>query len=189
MKNYNKIWLASDLHLDHKLLTDKVGTRKHGYEEEFFKAWKDCVFKDDVVVLLGDIAFRKQSYWFNRIKEAPGSKILLMGNHDKNRESWYSKWVDKVIPFGQSLVFPHEWGNILLTHVPAFPAVAPVGDDRYLGLMGKHEREFNANSCILNLHGHTHGQGRENHRTFDCSLEVIGNQLVTLTQILDVKFK
>lgn len=186
---YKKIWLASDLHLDHKILTDRLGSRKRGFEEEFFSAWNSCVLKDDVVVLLGDIAFRRQSYWFNRIKEAPGSKILLLGNHDKNRATWYSKWVDDVTPFGQSKIFKHEYGNILLTHVPSFPSVAPEGDDRFHGLMGKHEREFNNASCILNLHGHCHGRGREKHNTFDCSLEVIGNAPVMLEQILEVKFK
>lgn len=187
--NYNRIWIASDLHLGHSLLVDKEKTRQRGFEEEFFKAWKDCVRQDDMVVLLGDIAFRQQSYWFTRIKESPGNVLLFLGNHDKNRTKWYEKFVTEVVSFGESRTFEHDWGNILFTHVPAFTAVATPYDERFLGLMRKHEKEFEGGSCILNIHGHTHGRGREKHNTFDCSLEVIGPRLVTLAQITELKFK
>lgn len=193
-----KIWCASDLHLGHKNLTEPAGesvysnwsARKKGYEEEFFIAWSACVGNDDVVILCGDIAFSQQALWFGRISSMPGNKVLLLGNHDRNRINWYKKWgFIEVVPFGESRVHDHALGNVMFSHIPADPAVALSYDDRFQGLAKKHAKEFKDNSCILNVHGHTHGQAKERQNTFDCTLDVIGNQLLTLDQIIEHKLK
>src|SRR3990167_59620 len=188
----SRIWIASDLRLGHhNILVEKKGTkRQDGYEEEFLSMWSRSVKKDDVVLLLGDIAFTKQAYWFDRISKLPGGKILLLGNHDKNRLNWYYKWgFNKVVPFNESLVYKHWMGNILFTHIPSFIDVLTSYDDRFKGVCLKHEKTFHSTSSILNIHGHTHGLAKERHNTFDATLDVIQNQLVTLEQILELKFK
>lgn len=196
----HKVWFASDLHLGHKLLSypnHKDGTpreggplRQPGYEEKFLKAWHDIVGKDDVICLLGDMAFSNVAYWFARMQELPGKKFLLLGNHDKNRLSWYEKWgFEEVVPFGTSQFIRYDLGNILLTHVPAFESVLTTYDDRFKGLAKKHEKEFDGSSCILNIHGHTHGLAKENHKTFDVSLECIDYAPIELEQVIERKFK
>ena len=61
-------------------------------------------------------------------------------------------------------------------------------DERFVGLSYKFQRVFDNTSSILNIHGHTHGVAKERHNTIDVSLEATKNQLVTLDQILEVKF-
>ena len=201
--NPNNVWFASDLHLEHAAMTqcrpDGTTWRKPGYEERFFSACNQLIKQDDVFFLLGDIAFSRLSYWFHRIQKLPGHKVLVCGNHDKNRENWYRKFgFSMVIPFGNfyylrlllkdTQVGTADYGNIILSHVPTFESVGTAYDDRFQGLMRKGERWFNRASCILNLHGHTHGFGAEKHNTFDVGLDVVGEQPITLAQILDLKF-
>ena len=197
----NNLFFASDLHLSHKAMTQK-GWRTPGYEERWFTAAHNILSKNSTLFLLGDIAFAKQAYWFNRLSELPGEKVLVCGNHDRNRENWYKKWgFRKVVPFGDLMYLKLElgknetintpvtyYGNILLSHVPAFESVGTAYDQRFQGLMRKGERWFNRSSCILNIHGHTHGKGADDHRTMDVGIDVIGEQVISLAQILAMKF-
>ena len=195
-----KVWIASDLHLGHAMLTwpnHKDGTpreggalREAGYEEKFLQAANDIVMPNDILCFLGDMAFSNVAYWFTRICSLPGKKMLILGNHDQNRIKWYQKFgFMDVIPFGQSRVYRHELGNILLTHIPAFEDVLTSYDARYIGQAKKHNNEFEASSAILNIHGHTHGKAKERHNTFDASLECINYAPISIDMIVDAKLK
>lgn len=189
-----KIWIASDIHLGHKMMNHPHHStgeplRSIGYEDKFIKAWKDCVNDKDYILLLGDIAFSNIAMWFEIMSNLPGKKGLVLGNHDKNKISWYKKWGFETSPFGQSVVYPHQLGNILFTHIPAYESVLTTYDDRFKGIAHRHNKEFDGASCILNIHGHTHGKAKERHNTFDASLEVIQYQPVLLDQIVEMKFK
>lgn len=188
MATDRKVWVTSDLHLGHNALVDK---RPKNYEELFFKNYSHVVREGDVVVFLGDIAFSKKAYWFQRIADLPGDKMLVMGNHDREKPMWYYKWGFKdVVPFGQSKVFRHALGNILLTHVPASESVLATYDSsRFMGLAKKHDREMDHSSSILNIHGHTHGSATETHRTVDVALEAIAYVPVLIDQVIQWKFR
>lgn len=216
MLNTKKIWFASDLHLGHKAMIlprgstpskfsqpENIGEftsfRKPGYEERFLDAWDQIVKKDDTIYLLGDLAFARQSYWLGRISEMPGDKILVKGNHDQNRDKWYEKFgFAEVHPFGEYILLKlwlgknendeAYYGNVMLTHVPAFVGVGTSYDSRYQPMMARFEKWFNRSSCILNIHGHTHGKAQEKHNTFDATLDVIGEAPIRFDQILDRVF-
>ena len=200
----DKMWFCADLHFGHKFMLrpnhNGVALRKQGYEERILEAWYDTVGKDDTVFILGDTAFTAVAYWFQRLSEMPGKKVLFIGNHDKNRPDWYTKFnFSMVVPFDNYVIFPLDlwedgkgvtkYGKVMLSHLPAFASVATPFDAKFRGLMGKFEKAFNNSSCILNIHGHLHGKGAEKHNTMDVTPEVIGEQLVSLAQIIQVKFK
>jgi len=197
-----KVWHASDLHLGHANIL-KFSTREEGYEHRFLETWDQLVAPEDAVVLHGDIAFAQKAYWFGQLSERPGHKILLLGNHDQNKLGWYYKWgFERVVPFNEYLLLKYYLGrngedaksevyegNIMCTHIPAFPAVITSYDERFVGLAHKFQRAFDHHSCILNIHGHTHGTATEKHNTFDVSLDVVGECLVTTDQIFDHKYR
>lgn len=186
----SRTWLASDLHLGHRGLMDK-GVRPLGYEEKFLEAWRHVVRKEDTIILLGDIAFSTQSYWFSRLQEMPGNKVLVLGNHDRNRLPWYKKWgFELVVPFDSQLVLVHEYGNVLLTHIPAFESVLSSYDNtRFVGMSRRLNKIFNVNHCVLNIHGHTHGSATETNQSVDVSLEAINYAPIMFNQVMDDKFK
>jgi calcineurin-like phosphoesterase family protein len=188
--NKNNVWLVGDLYLDKSPWKDiKEGTDSAVREENFFTNYEDVVGSNDVAVFLGNLAIGEVAYWMNRIGKLPATKILLLGDQDKNRPKWYNKFGFKmVVPFNESLTFQDEaYGKVLFSHLPAFAAVGQQVDKKYYGLMNKHMRTFENSSCVLNIHGHTMGTGEESHRTFDASRRV--PNILTLKQILDLKFK
>jgi len=190
-------WVLGDLHLGHQaLLTGFNGvTRPKGWEHIIFKAWDACVRPNDTVILLGDVAVGGVKYWFERLSGLPGHKVLVMGNRERNRPQWYTRFgFERVVPFNSALLrqAPAKYshlGDVMFTHVPAFPTVLrPEYDMRYSGLSRKFERIFSATSPILNIHGHTHGAGNEDHRTFDAGVDVVGYAPRKLEQIMEVQF-
>lgn len=184
-----KTWVISDLELDNEVLI-RHKIRPPQYEEDLFRMWESSVAPSDYVCLLGNIAENRHTYWFSRIKNSPGKKILFLGDKDKNRLKWYYKFgFEKVEPFGYCLLYTHTYGDIMLSHMPAFTSVIPPFSERHAQAIDKLQKIFDHNSCILNIHGHTMGKGNESHKTFDCSLDVLGPQLVTIDQILAHKFK
>jgi calcineurin-like phosphoesterase family protein len=193
-----KSWLCSDLHLgDVEMLKHRVA----GFEHRILKAWDECVMPKDVVYILGDVATSRHAFWLKLLMQLPGEKVLLLGNQDQNRLKWYYKWgFVHVVPFNEALMVPYYlkpevgkeeayYGKIMLSHVPASESVTRSRDERFLGLARKFEKLFNMHGCILNVHGHTHGRANETHKTFDVTPEVIGEQLVTLDQVFDLKVK
>lgn len=46
-------------------------------------SWKATVTDEDIVYILGDLCYRssKPAYWY--LKQLPGEKYLIIGNHDK----------------------------------------------------------------------------------------------------------
>lgn len=190
-----KQWIASDPHLGHKLMIQKSlehpeAIRPSNYVNTFMNSWKYTVKDEDVVYILGDVAFGQQAFWMEQLNRMPGTKVLVKGNHDRNRDAWYEKrCFDMVIPFNETLTLCHDYGKILLTHIPALPKVLSSYDDRFINLSYKFYKQFKQKEYILNIHGHTHGQGTEGRDTFDASLECINYSLTDLEAIIERKFK
>ncbi len=175
-----KIWFLSDLLLD------------SAPETELFKEWKDVVYKDDGVVLLGNIASNNKAFWFNHISTMPGEKVLFCGNLETNRIKWYHKFgFSGVVAFKESKVLATPNGKVLVSHLPAFESLLDSTDGKYRGWVSKLGDVFDMNSCILNIHGHTLGKGTDRHNTFDVSYRpgIAGPKMLNLEQILHLKFK
>ena len=186
----DKVWLVGDLYLDTspwKEMKDPATSAER--EEAFFTQHNDLVAPKDVVVFFGNIASSNVAYWLGRVNELAGTKILLLGDQDKNRPKWYNKFGFKmVVPFNESLIFEDGmYGKVLFTHLPAYASVGHRVDRKYHGLMGKHGRTFENSSCVINIHGHTLGTGAETHRTYDTSSQPI--RMLSLDQVLDLKFR
>lgn len=93
-----KIFITSDLHLDHTNII-KYCKRPFLNTEEMNRTlinnWNNTVRKKDTVYFLGDLAFGKGSkttdYWF---KQLNGKIIFLKGNHDRsNKIKFYDNYI------------------------------------------------------------------------------------------------
>ncbi len=174
----SKHWFAGNI---------EAGTTKN--IKPFLDSWKHCVGKNDTVFILGDLAITKQKYWISVFAEMPGWKVLLKGDKDKNRDSWYEKLCfDMVVPFNHSLTVCHDYGKILLSNIPARPNVMEQ-DSKYKNLAFKFYKKLKREEYILNIHSLTAGKGNEHKDTFDVSLENINGCLVELENIIERKFK
>lgn len=123
-----RFWIITDTHWH------QDGTkidRPVDHTERQFKAWKGIVKEDDVVIHCGDVTWSAKTL-SDDLKNLPGRKILVRGNHDKESHSWYMRHGFEFAC--DSFVMK----KVLFTHAPAssLPGIA-----------------------LLNVHGHLHGNG------------------------------
>ena len=191
MDKKNNIWFISDILFGDSYQyppdeeSDKF--RMNNSHEQLLIHWNDVVSKNDIVCLLGNIAINNLNYWYSRIQHLPGNKMLWLGEKDKNRLKWYYKFgFSDVVKFGKSTLLRYSLGNILISHIPMEESLlVKAGQTKFKGLANKHRREYDASSCILNIHGHTKGMTEETHRTFDASLKAWNPRLYLLDSIME----
>jgi len=103
------LWLTADHHFGHENIIKYTGRpfeNVWNMNVALSTAWRDVVHKDDLVVHLGDVTMIKRpDAYVNTmfiIEKLPGKKILVKGNHDKQKMiDWYRdhQWVvvDKIL--------------------------------------------------------------------------------------------
>lgn len=83
-----KIFAIGDLHLsvNNPKPMDIFGPQWDGYVDKIFDDWKEKVGEEDVVLLPGDFSWAMKledaKSDFDLIKNLPGKKIIIRGNHD-----------------------------------------------------------------------------------------------------------
>lgn len=83
------IWFTSDNHFSHvRIMEFCPNTRKgkdvHEMNRLMIRKWQEQVQPDDEVWTLGDVFFGNVSEAENIMRQLPGHKHMLWGNHDKN---------------------------------------------------------------------------------------------------------
>jgi calcineurin-like phosphoesterase family protein len=125
-----KTWLISDTHLNH----NKIKTycqRPDNHTELIDKNVRRMVGPMDILIHLGDVGMDKEQVWAETVKNWPGIKWLIRGNHDGKSCQWY---VEKGLfhMACDAMIYRGVW----LTHKPWRHAL-PQGTN-------------------LNVHGHLH---------------------------------
>lgn len=81
------IWFTADWHLDHEAILDlgqRPFPRLKQMEKTILRNYKEVVNSEDIVYFLGDIFFHKNTPKIeSTLRNLPGTKILILGNHDK----------------------------------------------------------------------------------------------------------
>lgn len=97
--------------------------------DKILKNWREIVDWDDIVIHLGDVAIGKKRELGGLMATLPGTKWLVMGNHDTQSKMWY------VRNGFQCAVDAMAYNGVTLTHHPANSLIG--GTD-------------------INIHGHVH---------------------------------
>lgn len=133
----NNIFIISDTHFGHDNMYSFVGYKGHKVreypnsavaDEVMITNWNKTVQPTDKVYHLGDVAMSKR-HIVNIMPMLNGRKILIRGNHDREKLVTYSY-------FFKDVRGCHNLDNYLLTHVP----IHPNSFSRFK----------------MNIHGHTH---------------------------------
>ena len=107
------VFFASDLHLGHRLATFKRGfdsVDKHDYA--VIESIASRTTKRDLIWILGDIAMDPNKLFL--INEIPGTKKMIIGNHDRFPTEQYLKYFKSVNGF---VKYKEFW----LSHCPIHP--------------------------------------------------------------------
>jgi len=157
------VYLWSDLHLNHAKIIDyehRPFENVAAMNQAILTAWRETIQAQDTIINLGDMAFKtSQSELQKIVTNLPGHKILVLGNHDREKSV---KW----------------WQEVGFDEVYQYPII-------YEGFyMLSHESLYVGKEMpYVNIHGHTHGESTDNPQKFNVSVEVIGYKPILFDEI------
>jgi calcineurin-like phosphoesterase family protein len=145
------VWVVSDTHFNHanilRFTDSNTGELiRPGFKdvtemnETMIQNWNSVVRPGDKVYHLGDVVFGDKDWFKRMLPRLMGSKRLIVGNHDDVPFLSSGGFFQKVQMWRVFAEF-----NILMSHVPLHES----------GLY----RSKNRDRPMLNVHGHTHGNG------------------------------
>lgn len=141
MNKEKKIWLITDTHFNHKKLIEYG--RPVDFEEKLKNNLKKMVFKEDILIHLGDVCIgldKENNNWF---KTEIGCKTwLLLGNHDNKSVTWYLNNGWDVVMKNMSICIHGK--TVALSHYP-------MAWDGYFD---------------VNIHGHFHDTDKRRQKDF-----------------------
>lgn len=106
-----RVFIISDQHINHYNIHEYCGRTEDWYEK-VCSNWKRYVNDCDLVLDLGDVIFKDASQLGTKLKNLPGTKILVRGNHDGRNAHWY-------LEQGYSFVCDQlRFGPVLFKHEP-----------------------------------------------------------------------
>jgi calcineurin-like phosphoesterase family protein len=147
------IYIWSDLHLNHdkiRLYENRPFDSEEAMNKAICKSWKETVKKRDTIINLGDVSWRLNKEWMSKtIKNLPGYKILILGNHDRGKSvKW---WLD--VGFDEVYKYPIIYdGSYILSHEPIY---------------------VNDHMPYVNVHGHIHTERSMNKQKYNVSIELL----------------
>lgn len=113
-----KLWFWSDQHFNHKNIIkycERPFTDCQDMEDQLIANYKNVIKEDDVVVWVGDVTFMGDTFMNTILRDLPGYKILIMGNHDFDHGTPRRLDFDEmhsVISFYNFVVSHHPWYNV-----------------------------------------------------------------------------
>jgi calcineurin-like phosphoesterase family protein len=142
LHNNGNIYYWSDMHFNHKNIIEysqRPFTSIEDMNEAMFTNYEDIVKENDLVIFGGDVAFDNIDIT-KKIKNLPGKKILILGNHDFNKKhilNDYASSFDAVtLLLNYSIDINNQLCNIMVTHYPIDNKLLPLN--------------------TINIHGHIH---------------------------------
>jgi calcineurin-like phosphoesterase family protein len=164
-----KTWITSDLHFGHtNIMKFCPKTRSHFRDvdhmnSEMIRLWNESVGSDDLVYILGDVAFLNAERATAIMRSLNGDKVLIKGNHDSKLIK-DKKFSDCFVEVHDYLKRSFEKTTVIMFHYPIWE-----WDQMHRG--------------SVHFHGHLHGSpsNLEKYRALDVGYDASG-QIVTLME-------
>lgn len=125
--------------------------------EDMIQWYNELVHPEDRVYILGDVAMNRKAL-DRSVPRLNGRKVLVKGNHDVDKLSYYAQHFDDVRAYVVKKGF-------IMSHIPIHP-----------GSMGR---------WVVNIHGHLHYQTVGDKRYFCASVEHTDYRPILLDRILE----
>lgn len=166
-----KKWVTSDLHFGHDRIRQFCPKTRSRFvdvvdmREKMIAEWNTIVQSDDIVYILGDVAFMSGFEASKVINRLNGSKILIVGNHDKKtlKDIHFQNSFKEIHNYHE---FVHNGTLIVMFHYPIFD----------------HNQ---AGRGSIMLHGHRHGNPTNlPGRIMDVGMDSTGEIVSSLDEIV-----
>jgi calcineurin-like phosphoesterase family protein len=169
-----KTWITSDLHFGHKNIMSFCPVTRARFNsdvaymtEGMITEWNERVGRDDLVYILGDVAFCSASDAAKIMRRLNGKKILIEGNHDRKlvKDVSFRNEFEEIHKY---LDINYDGHKIVMFHYPIAE-----WDQMHRG--------------ALQFHGHLHGgtSGLEKYRDKDVGFDSTGEIVISLERAIN----
>lgn len=180
-------WIISDTHFLHENIVKLVG-RPENHNEIMIENWNNLVQPEDIVLHLGDVVFtnsqnREEAARF--LRNLPGKKYLIKGNHDKENAWFYKESGFEVIKYN-TYIYEYD-----------FQGITKRVKNNYIWywngsqkiLISHYPDVDNVNRWDINIHGHCHSNAYhasvpENKHYINLSVEMTDYKPIKLRDAL-----
>lgn len=159
-----KTWVISDTHFSHAKIIEyenRPFANVEAMDTALIANWNSMVATNDVVYHLGDVCFGNREKIVAILTQLHGTKILVMGNHDRRKT--VTMW--KTTGFDEVFTEPQVYQGIILSHEPLSPESR---GDR------------------INVHGHVHSRTLNEPGYVNLSVELWNYTPVNMTHVLQL---
>jgi calcineurin-like phosphoesterase family protein len=168
-----KTWVTSDLHFGHKNIMSFCPQTRARFNNDvtymnnaMAEEWNNKVEPDDLVYILGDVAFMSGSDAGRMIMRLNGTKILIEGNHDKKtlKDATFYNAFEEIHKY---LDITYDGHKIVMFHYPIAE-----WDQMHKG--------------ALHFYGHLHGgsSGLEKYRALDVGMDSTGEIVISMERAI-----
>jgi calcineurin-like phosphoesterase family protein len=186
----SETWYTSDLHIGHKLISDKRGfAAVEDHDRELARRWDSMVAPADTVWILGDISGggrtgqRRALDW---LLTRPGTKHLIAGNHDSVHPMHQSAY--KELPLfltvfssvQQSAQRRIAGQTVLLSHFPYLESIA--ADD----VFARFDQWRLPSRGDWLLHGHLHSSKKVDGRSIHVGVDAWSLAPVSINAVAQI---
>lgn len=158
-----KTYITSDLHFGHKNIMSFCPVSRARFRndvdymnEAMVKEWNDLIEPEDLVYILGDVAFLPAQKAAETVNRLNGTKILVEGNHDRKalNDPTFRRCFQEVHKY---LDINYNGTKVVMFHYPICE-----WDQMHRG--------------AVHFHGHLHGgvSGMERYRCRDMGMDATG---------------
>lgn len=81
-------WIIADTHFDHMKMCEYCD-RPKDFIQKIIYHWRAMIAPNDLVYHLGDFHLGRRGNFVDYVNMLPGVKILIKGNHDREKSDWY----------------------------------------------------------------------------------------------------
>jgi len=167
-------WITSDLHFGHKNIMKFCPETRARFKDDvaymnnaIVDEWNARVEPNDLVYILGDVAFMSGSEAGRMVNRLNGTKILIEGNHDKKtlNDATFRGAFAEVHKY---LDITYDGHKCVMFHYPIAE-----WDQMHRG--------------ALQFHGHLHGSksGLEQYRALDVGMDSTGEIVISMERAIN----
>ena len=167
-------WITSDLHFGHKNIMKFCPETRARFKDDvaymnnaIVDEWNARVESNDLVYILGDVAFMSGSEAGRMVNRLNGTKILIEGNHDKKtlNDATFRGAFAEVHKY---LDITYDGHKCVMFHYPIAE-----WDQMHRG--------------ALQFHGHLHGSksGLEQYRALDVGMDSTGEIVISMERAIN----
>lgn len=119
LTRFDKVWVWSDQHFKHRKIIEYCDRPFSSVEEMDLALeanWIETVGTDDLIISCGDFAFGDTENANEIIARCPGTKYLIIGNHDFKKKNVLRELNFDFMSYREEFIY--EDNSFILTHHP-----------------------------------------------------------------------